>query len=116
MKFKAGDIIRVYSEVNCKEYITAVKYARDNEVEDVAGRLWFLNYSLHKIELYEPKAGDICIFWNNHSKAYRISKFKQVAYGKNKEGLFKDMQGNYFENCVPYITQTLDELIEKLNA
>lgn len=114
MKFKADDIIRVYSEVNEKEHITKVKFARELDIEDIDGRIWFLNYHLHKIELYKPELDDICIFWNNNSKSYRISKFKQVAHGKNREGLFKDIQGNYFENCEPYIAQTLDELIEKL--
>lgn len=113
MKFKAGDKIRVYSGVTDKEYITIVKYDRDSDIEDIDGRIWFLNYHLHYVETYTYKEDDICIFWNNNNKSFRVAEFKQVAHGKNKKGLYKDKQGNYFENCEPYILKTLDELINK---
>jgi len=51
---------------------------------------------------YKPKYGDWCIFYNKGMKSFRVSKFKQIARGKGKEGLYKDQQSNYYEFCEPY--------------
>jgi hypothetical protein len=53
----------------------------------------------------EPKSGDICLFWYSNGKGARIAKLDCVAWGKDKEGLYKDEQGNYFEFCEPYVGQ-----------
>jgi len=53
-------------------------------------------------KIWKPKFKELCIFYNDNSHSLRISQFKQIGYGEGKEGLYKDIQGNYFKYCEPY--------------
>jgi len=53
-------------------------------------------------EIWQPKFKELCIFYNDNSNSVRISQFNHIGFGKGKEGLYKDMQSNYFEHCEPY--------------
>ena len=50
-----------------------------------------------------PTYGSWCAFYNTSDEvqSFRIAKFQTVAFGKGKEGKYKDQQGNYFDECVP---------------
>ncbi len=62
-------------------------------------------------EIWSPKTDELCIFYNDYAESVRIAKFKQVAYGKNRRGLYKDAQGNYFENCIPFTEDAYNEIL-----
>lgn len=55
-----------------------------------------------KTFIKNPEEGEFYMFYNNLSKGFRISKFKQIATGKPKAGKYKDYQGNYFDYCCEY--------------
>ena len=52
-------------------------------------------------ELWKPQTNELCIFWNEDQKSYRIAEFNMIAYGTDREGQYKDMQSNYFTNIAP---------------
>lgn len=69
--------------------------------------------------VWKPKFEEKCIFFNNNGRAARLSKFQQMGVGKGKEGLYKDCQGNYFHNCLPFkknffkrVSKMMDGIIE----
>lgn len=114
--FKTGDMVRITNNTFDKTStkITKVKAYRDTDIVDTEGEIWSLNYHLVHVELWEPRQGDICIFYNDNFSSLRISKFKQIAWGKNVEGKYKDYQGNYYNFCEPYIKENLDELVQQI--
>ena len=114
--FKVGDVVRITNNTFDKSTtkITKVKGYRDTDIQDSEDQIWSLNYHLVLVELWEPKQGDICIFYNDNFSSLRISKFKQIAWGKNIAGKYKDYQSNYYNFCEPYIKENLDNLVQKI--
>lgn len=66
------------------------------------------------ISEWKPHENETCIFFNKEQKSFRIAKFKQIAHGQNRSGLFKDKQGNFFDNCFPFTNQTIKYIKLKL--
>lgn len=66
-------------------------------------------------EIWEPEFDELCIFFNADPKGVRISRFRQIGYGKNKEGFYKDNQGNYFQNCIPFNASSYETISWLLN-
>ena len=68
------------------------------------------------LQVWKPRIGEWCCFYNKDSQSFRVAKFKQIGYGKGKEGLFKDMQSRYTQCCepwretFPYFLQEREEL------
>ena len=114
--FKVGDIVRITNNTFDKSTtkISKVKAYRDTDIQDSEDQIWSLNYHLVQVELWEPIQGDICIFYNDNFSSLRIGKFKQVAWGKNVAGKYKDYQSNYYDFCEPYIKENLDNLVQKI--
>lgn len=80
-----------------------MNYLRNKINGNIQKNLSFTNFYDKNIwEVWEPKFEEWCLFYNDNSKSYRIAQFKQIATGKNRAGLFKDIQGNYFTNCKPF--------------
>lgn len=67
-----------------------------------------LEYKIEK--QWQPQTGEYCMFYNENSKSFRVAQFKQIGIGKNVIGKFKDMEGNYFDFCLPYNHQLPDFL------
>lgn len=59
--------------------------------------------TIKDIEHWQPKENDWCIFYNENAESFRVAKFKCIGFGKGKEGKYKDMQGNYFKYCEPFL-------------
>lgn len=58
------------------------------------------NYpELIKVNKQDLEFNKIYIFKNKNNYSLRISRFKQIATGKPKTGLIKDMQGKYHEEA-----------------
>lgn len=114
--FKVGDIIRITNNTFDKSTtkITKIKAYRDTDIQDSEDQIWSFNYHLVLVELWEPRQGDVCIFYNDNFSSIRISKFKQIVWGKNVAGKYKDYQSNYYNFCKPYIKEILDELVQKI--
>jgi len=56
---------------------------------------------MSNVELWEPSPGEMCIFWNDEMKSYRIAEFKEIASNPKRKGMYKDKQSNYFQNIAP---------------
>ncbi len=54
-------------------------------------------------KIWKPKTGEWCVFYNNNAESFRVAKFNYIGFGEGKEGKYKDMQGNYFDICEPYL-------------
>ncbi len=50
----------------------------------------------------KPEFGKFYIFFNKNDKDFRVSQFKQIGYGGDKKGKYKDFQSNYFDFCCEY--------------
>ena len=64
---------------------------------------------------WKPNHKEWCYFFDKASgqKSYRLSQFNHIAFGKGREGMFKDMQGNYYDSCIPF-GASLECLVEEL--
>jgi len=60
-------------------------------------------YKEDELEPWSPKYDDWCMFWNDGQKSYRIARFNQIAWGRGREGKYKDQQQNYFTHAIPYL-------------
>ena len=58
----------------------------------------------YSFEAWEPKQGDYCWFYNNTAQSScRLAIFDKIAFGKGREGQYRDKQGKYFTKCEPFI-------------
>lgn len=57
----------------------------------------------YNLRLWQPQLNEWCIFYSENAESFRVAKYKEKGIGKGKEGLYKDMQGNYFKYCEPYL-------------
>ena len=94
-KIKIGDIIEYKVIFDLKKNYKKIKEEDLQELETFKVMCSYL-------KVWKPKFKELCVFYNSNSKSLRVTQFKQIAYGKGKEGLYKDMQNNYFEHCEPY--------------
>jgi hypothetical protein len=65
-------------------------------------------------EIWEPRVNEFCVFFNENAESFRVARFKQIGCGSGVEGLYKDLQGNYFKNCIP-IALSIEETIIHIN-
>lgn len=54
------------------------------------------------LEVWKPKISEFCVFYNNNSHGFRVSRFKQMCTSKKYNGYFKDLEGNQFKYCEPF--------------
>lgn len=98
-EFKIGDWVIVNCQVTT-QYIT--KFTKQ--------LLNLFHNELYNIKLWKPTQGKLCIFYNDNTESYRISKFNIIAHGSGRTGQYKDAQGNYFTNARPLeFVQTLKD-------
>jgi hypothetical protein len=59
----------------------------------------FIDSRYNLIEVWEPTAGEWCLFWNNEEpKSAILDKF----IGMTKSGLFKDYSYSYWQYCAKF--------------
>lgn len=54
------------------------------------------------LEVWSPKHQEYCIFYNDNSSGFRVSRFKGMCTGAKHIGNYKDLEGNQFKYCEPY--------------
>ena len=52
------------------------------------------------LELWQPKVGEWCWFWDENYTTAILAKFENIS-----NGLFVEHHGNIFEYCEPFIGQ-----------
>ena len=52
------------------------------------------------LELWQPKVGEWCWFWDENYTTSILAKFENIS-----NGLFVENHGNIFEYCEPFIGQ-----------
>ena len=114
-EFKVGDWVR-FRDIICQIKIV---YNQENDLNGSYGL--YINKGIrvirpHLIELWQPKEGEWCKFYNENAKSFRVAQFNYIGFGKGKEGLYKDKQGNYFKYCEPYMNELPSTIKEVTNG
>ena len=91
-EFKIGDYVRYIhanspkplqiSNINCERY-----YFENAEII----------LRLDEIEKWEPREGEVCIFWNNDSNTAVIAKLRYIV----STGTYRT-EHSYWDNCMPF--------------
>jgi hypothetical protein len=102
-QFTAGDWVRIGDK------ITKVSKIKGDAVYMEDGK-W---QNKNCFELWQPQPDEWCWFYNEGQKSSRLAQFNHIAYGEDREGQYKDMQGNYFTSCEPFIGE-VPEYLKKL--
>lgn len=99
-EFKEGDWITFTTSLGTeRDKIINIKSNKD--IETLKAYIPFIDDEIYDtLKLWKPSYNEYCKFWNDNSDSFRVAKFHSMS--KSKIGLFKDMQGNYFQNCEPY--------------
>ena len=91
-KFKVGDYVR-YIHTNSPKPLQIVNINCE--------RYYFENAEiilrLDEIEKWEPKEGEVCIFWDNHSAGAFIDKFECLS----NKGKYHT-ERSFWNNCMPF--------------
>jgi hypothetical protein len=57
-------------------------------------------------DLWQPREDEWCIFSNEPSankNKFTVARFHRVAHGQCREGQYRDLSGNYWKHCEPFI-------------
>ena len=91
-KFKVGDYVR-YIHTNSPKPLRIVNINCE--------RYYFENAEiilrLDEIEKWEPREGEVCIFWNNDSNTAVIAKLRYIV----STGTYRT-EHSYWDNCMPF--------------
>ncbi len=91
-KFKVGDYVR-YIHTNSPKPLRIININCE--------RYYFENAKiilrLDEIEKWEPREGEVCIFWNNDSNTAVIAKLRYIV----STGTYRT-EHSYWENCMPF--------------
>ena len=108
LKSKYGVIYKVIEKGNSDGISNIIKYL-DNSVGTCTNGL------IETSTNWKPKYKEWCYFFNktNGQISYRLSQFNHIALGKGREGMFKDMQGNFYDSSIPF-GASLECLVQEL--
>lgn len=76
-----------------------IMYPPANDYSMTIGDEIYDRYMIKDIKKWQPKKGDLCIFWDNENDNSFIDVFERI------DGLYVDRQGCRFYNCIPFISQ-----------
>lgn len=117
--FKENDWIVLTDSIGQQTYLFVEQLYQDGEqlcivmdceIYNLDG-LYFKDCSL---EVWKPEFNEWCCFFNHNADSFRVSRFKQIAWGKKRQGLYKDMKSNYYECCEPWRGEFPYQLRDKL--
>ena len=108
LKSEYGNIYKVVEKGGSDGISNIIKY-----LNSLVGTC--TNGFIKNSRVWKPKHKEWCYFFDKASgqKSYRLSQFNHIAFGKGREGMFKDMQGNYYDSCIPF-GASLECLVEEL--
>ena len=100
--FKKGDYVRSKSDPSIYGIIERISLINKNHYVTVKCWNWsYYTLVFTDLEIYTPKKGELCIFWDTHFNSYAtINIFKWGTFYKNM-----DFIGRPWDNCVPFISE-----------
>ena len=91
-EFKIGDYVR-YIHTNSPKPLRIVNINCERYYFENAGII----LRIDEIEKWEPREGEVCIFWNNDSNTAVIAKLRYIV----STGTYRT-EHSYWDNCMPF--------------
>ena len=91
-KFKIGDYVR-YIHANSPKPLQISNINCERYYFENAGII----LRIDEIEKWEPREGEVCIFWNNDSNTAVIAKLRYIV----STGTYRT-EHSYWDNCMPF--------------
>ena len=110
--FKENQFIVLTDQLGQKTYLLVDKKFYEGEFLCVVSdcEIYRLDGNYLKdcsLEVWKPRISEFCIFYNENSHGFRVSRFKGMCTGQKYKGYFKDLEGNQFKYCEPFKEEEL---------
>ena len=97
--FKPGDWVR-HIAFKSKHKCISINDGEFDDKVSVTNSHSFDNEFMIDYELWQPKVGEWCWFWDENYTTAILAKFENIS-----NGLFVEYHGNIFDYCEPFIGQ-----------
>jgi hypothetical protein len=106
--YEVGEYVRVKPYGDTDEFVGMIA----ERIETPKGLFYFIYDKdknaiflaagmIEKIEKWEPKKGDLCIFWDYNLAYNRVVRL----FGCKTLSLYRDYEGACWVNCIPFISE-----------
>ena len=108
--YEVGEYVRVKPYWDTDEFVGMVTERTETPagfVYAVSGKdKAAINVDADMIEKWEPKKGDLCIFWDNRVDMSQVRVFSGLHFNEKADALFyRDNWGANWFHCVPFISE-----------